>query len=295
MKLDTILSTLLSAAALLKEPAAASQALKEAYGAAQAYLFKKLGEDSGAVRALRQVFEAPYNAVQKTILIGKPHHAECETDPELQRLIGQLNLLRAQARVATAAIQIAGNNHHVQYAGRDLIIETEHYVRRYGVSPDERHLAGSQLEAVSSLIKEVAARIGGPDGEIKFAAVHRMLQRRFGVASYLLIPRECGEEAVTYLKQQRAILRSRLRGRDSAVYQNDLFRSIYAGAREMHWDRFQVYLFAAETLHLKQPLSSLKELSEPQLKQLCQAVRSEVGRFRAREYAQGCASQKDTF
>jgi len=263
MKLETILNSLQAAETLLKAPLqeAVSQALKDAYCATKAYLQKKLGND--------------YADLQP---------ATSEADPELDRLSEELQSLIANARTPAAEVHVIGSHNHVQYAARDLVIKTERNVRRNVVIPDERHLSGPQLETVRNLIKEVAGRISGTDSEIKFAAVHRMLQRRFGIASYLLISRECGEEAIGYLKQQRTILSGK------GKYQNDLFRSIFAGAREMGWDRFQVYLFAAETLHLKQPIQSLKQLNHPQLKELCQAVRCAVGKFRAKEYAQSCAS-----
>lgn len=293
MKLDTILDSLLAAATALKEPLqeTASQSLKDAYHAAKTYLLKKLSDNSAD--ALKQTVGQSYGDAPEAEHLASAKLAGCEDDAELHRLIEELNSVVEKVRTTSAAIHIGGSRNHVQYAGRDLIVRTERAVRRNIVSPDERHLAGPQLEAVRRLIKEVAARVGGSDGEINHAAVHRMLQRRLGVASYLLIPRERAEEALSYLRQQRAILRPRVR--NNAVRQNDLFRSIFAGAREMNWDRLQVYLFAAETLQLKQPLQSLKQLSESQLKQLCQSVRGEVGRYRAKEYAQSCASQKDTF
>ena len=99
-----------------------------------------------------------------------------------------------------------------------------------------------------------------------------MLQKRFNVASYLLIPGGQFTEALAFIKQQRAIHRSALQRRNPVAYRNDLYRAIFAGARELKWDGKRVYLFAAEVIGLKRPIESLKELGPLQLK----AVAGEV-------------------
>ena len=66
------------------------------------------------------------------------------------------------------------------------------------------------------MVGELAGRLAGDNGEPNFAAAHRTLQRRFKVASYLLIPRESFADAMAFLKQQRAINRGRLQ-RDNCV------------------------------------------------------------------------------
>src|SRR2546425_194926 len=61
MNLDTIVTSLLSAAAILKDPiqGAVSESLKDAYGAAKAYLSRKCGEKSPASEALEQATKQP--------------------------------------------------------------------------------------------------------------------------------------------------------------------------------------------------------------------------------------------
>ena len=95
-----------------------------------------------------------------------------------------------------------------------------------------------------------------------------MLQRRYNVASYLLLPREKFAEALAFLKHQRAIHRSRLIRRNPVAYRNDFFRAIFAGARELGWDGEQVYRFATEKLELKTAVASLKALGPVQLNTL---------------------------
>ena len=103
-----------------------------------------------------------------------------------------------------------------------------------------------------------------------------MLQRRFNVASYLLLPHEKFAEALAFLKQQRAIHRSRLQRRNPAAYRNDFFRAIFAGGRELGWGGEQVYQFATAHLGLKRPVGSLKELGARQLKSVAEAMQRKV-------------------
>ena len=104
---------------------------------------------------------------------------------------------------------MSGSGNSVQVAGRDLIHTAKH-IQRNTITPDERHLSVEQREQVQAVVSELAARLAGNDGAPNFAGAHRMLQRRFNVASYLLLPREKFAEALAFLKQQRAIHRSRL-------------------------------------------------------------------------------------
>jgi hypothetical protein len=112
-----------------------------------------------------------------------------------------------------------------------------------------------------------------------------MLQQRFGVASYLLLPREHFAEALVFLKQQRAARRSNLLPRNPAAYRNDLFRAVFSAARELRWDGQRVYEFATATLGQKNPVASLKELSLTQLQRLTAVMRQQTRRSRTGEQA----------
>src|SRR5690606_7783105 len=103
----------------------------------------------------------------------------------------------------------------VQVVGHDLVVHTAKHVRRCMITPDERHISDEQREAVRRVITEVAERMAVGDGPPNYAAVHQMLRRRFNVASYALIPSAQYAEALSFLRQQRAIYRSRLRRRGS--------------------------------------------------------------------------------
>lgn len=278
MHTESIITTLLAAAAFLKHPIqeVAGQAIHDTYETAKAYLRKKLGAGSEAANALEFAAVKPESMLRKAVLAEVWASVDFASDVELARLIERLAVLLPPRPDSTGQkVEVNGRGNRVQIAGRDLV-HTEKIVRRNTITPDERHLTVVQRDRLREVIGELAERLAGANGRGGVSAVHAMLQRHFQVPSYLLIPHERYDEALSFLRQQRAIHRSRLRDRDPVAYVNDLYRAIFAGARELGWDGEQVYRFATEKLALKRPLASLKELGPLQLKRLAESVQREV-------------------
>lgn len=283
MSTESILATLLAASAFLKKSAqeTIANAVKDAYEATKAYLRTRLGETSEAMKALELATGKPDSIARKTVLHEETESLGLETDVELRQLVERLAALLPRFSVQLSLnVHVGGDGNKVQVAGRDLVIKTEKHFRRNVITPDERHLTDQQRERIHSVIAELAERLAVGDSGPNFAAVHRMIQRHYGIASYLLIRREKFEDVMSFLSQQRAIHRSRLRRHNPVAYQNDFFRSIFAGAGELGWDRYQVYEFAFEKLGVKNQVTSLKQLGPSQLKSLADFVRSEVRKSR---------------
>lgn len=92
------------------------------------------------------------------------------------------------------------------------------------------------------------------------------------MVSYLAIPSDKFAEAVSFLRRQRAILRSRLRRRNPVAYRLDFLRAIHARRLALGWLKPQVYTFATEKLGLKYPFTTLTALGPLQLKSLVAAM-----------------------
>lgn len=274
MKTEELCALLLSAAAFLQKPLqeVSTQSLKDLYAAAKAYLRRKFGEGSAAAKVLELATEKPESAMRKALLVEEAASAGLEHDPELPRLIEQLTAALPAARDATRqTVRVTGRHNHVQVAARD-IINTARHVRRSVITPDERHLDAAQKRQLGAVIAELADRLAADDGRPRFGAVHHMLQRKFNVTAFALLPRERFDDALAFLKQQRAIHRSRLRRRNPAAYQQDFFRLIHARRSELGWDRSRLHAFAAEKLALPRPITSLRRLGPLQLKSLAAAL-----------------------
>lgn len=275
MNTDSIITVLLAAASVLKEPASAiaSQALADLYAAAKYYLRRKFSDHPDAARALDFATEKPASTARKATLIEEAQPLALERDHELVALMSRLEAaFPTQAFAERVSVAVEGKSNQVNVAGGDLVV-TSRVVRRNAITPDERHLAREQRAQLLDVIHELAARLGGRGGPPNPAAVHRMLQHRFDVVSYLLIPRERYAETLNYLRQQRAIHRGALRRRDPAAFRHDLFRSIFARATELGWPREKVYAFAKKRLGLAAPIASLKPIGPRQLETLAAKLR----------------------
>lgn len=276
MQTDALISTLLSAAAFLKEPvrAIASQSLRDVYETTKYYLRRKFGIPSRGATVLDLATEKPAAAGSHAMLAEETTAAGLDKDPEVVRLIEMLaSLLAVMGAPSIGDVRVNGDGNRVQVAGS--IVNTERHVTRNAITPDERHLHPDETTELRRLIATVADRMAGDNGVPNFAAVHRQVQRRFGVASYLLIPRDQFGAALAFLKAQRGRHRRRLRSRNSAAFEADLFRAIHAKCRELRWDREQLRAFAAEHLALHHPLSSLRELGSNQLRTLLKLVQNQ--------------------
>ena len=202
METDSIFATLLAAAAFLKKPMqeVASHSLKNAYDAAKGYLLRKLGENSEAGRALEFATAKPESLARRALLAEEGYSVDLGRDLELARLVeGLAALLPPAEGLGVQNVRVKGHGNKVQVAGRDIITTARH-VQRNAITPDDRHLTVEQRAEIRAVVGELAGRLAGDSGEPNFAAAHRTLQRRFKVASYLLIPRESFADALAFLK-----------------------------------------------------------------------------------------------
>lgn len=217
MQTETIITTLLSAAALLKEPiqTVATQTLKDLYDATVYYLRRKFGPDSESALVLDLATEKPESLTRRAALIEEAIEAEVASDLELTGLIKRIAaLLPVSARLAEQMVRVNGDHNRVQVAGRDIVHTTRH-VQRNAITPDDRHLTAKQRRTIRTLVSELATCLRKGFEPPNFGAVHARLQRRFNVASYLLIPQEKFREAVAFLRQSLRQARPHRHGRGS--------------------------------------------------------------------------------
>jgi hypothetical protein len=288
MQTEAIIATLLAAAAFLKKPVqdVAAQSIKDIYDAAKYYLRKKFGEGSDGSKVLDLALEKPESGMRKAVLAEEAAAIGIEADADFVRLIRQLaELLPASDHPAWQEVHVAGRGNKVVVAGRD-VIHTERVIRRVGFAPNERHITAEQRDAIRALIGEVAVHFARADGKPNFAVAHRMLQREFNVISYVLLQRDRFEDAVAFLKRQRAASRWRMSRSPSPGHATQLYRAVFSRASVLGWDREQVYAFATEKLGLEKPLTSLSQLGVKQVRSLFDRVSWEITCKKRRE--QGC-------
>jgi len=211
MQPEAIISTLLQAARLLKKPfvGIAGEAIRDAYEAAKSYLRDRFGPGTDGAKTLELATEKPESTLRKALLLEETTTAGVAGDVALQRLIDALAAtLPVLQPTAAQQVHVTGTLNRVNVAGRD-IVTTERVVNRNTITPDARHLTAGQRSQLRPRISELAYRLAGRDARPRYAAVHAMLQERFDVPSYLLIPQERFLEARCFLQKQCAIHRQR--------------------------------------------------------------------------------------
>ena len=211
MQPEAIISTLLQAARLLKKPfvGIAGEAIRDAYEAAKSYLRDRFGPGTDGAKTLELATEKPESTLRKALLLEETTTAGVAGDVALQRLIDALAAtLPVLQPTAAQQVHVTGTLNRVNVAGRD-IVTTERVVNRNTITPDGRHLTAGQRSQLRPRISELAYRLAGRDARPRYAAVHAMLQERFDVPSYLLIPQERFPEARCFLQTQCAIHRQR--------------------------------------------------------------------------------------
>jgi len=164
---------------------------------------------------------------------------------------------------------IVGDN-NTQVAGD--YVENKKVLQKNIVQPDHRHIdeaTAFEIKRLIDFLAEIDVLAGRSDSHSGWFS---RLYRRYRVTSYKLIPVEYGEDAIQWLRQQVPQQRSKIRRKDPKVWQQQLYKSIWAKAGRLGLEKQEVYDLAFRRLALKAPIASLKELGEQKLKKLYDIV-----------------------
>ena len=156
-------------------------------------------------------------------------------------------------------------------AGGNLI-QTKKVVQKNVTQPGPQHITEEHAYEIKRLIDELS-QIDVDSGR---ADSHRhwysWMYGKFKVTSYKTVPVEKYESVMSWLRQQRAINRPKLRRPANDKWRDQLYGSIYGRWRQLGYEKAAIYNFAFERLELDAPISSLKELGEQNLKRLYDIV-----------------------
>lgn len=158
--------------------------------------------------------------------------------------------------------QIAVGDGNYQAAGHIYVNKRD--VHRIVQNPGPDHITEEQAFKIQQQIKKVA-EIDLVAGQPSYGRWQNKLKKTFKVTSYKLIAREDYPAVVTWLQQQAAILRPKLRRTDNERWRNEFNTAIYAKANELGMQKRDVYDLAEKRLKLPKPIDSLKDLGEQKL------------------------------
>ena len=168
---------------------------------------------------------------------------------------------------------IQGDN-NIQ-AGRDVNF-LEKKVTRNNVIREDGEITDKQAKKIGDLIKKVGDLHTKAGKTNEFGGLHTRLWSRYQCTSYKKIRSEDFEDAVSWLNQQAAMVRPKLRRSNNEVWRKEHYKGIYAAWGKTGRAKSEIYDFAKQRLELKKPISSLKDLGERNLKKLYDIVRGQA-------------------
>lgn len=177
-----------------------------------------------------------------------------------------LNSLQRKKESKPTIRQTIQGDKNIQIGG-DFVINKREVIKNI-IKPGIQHIIEEQAYKIKQLIdqlSEMDVKTGRRDSHSKW---YSKLYKRFKVTSYKTIPLEIYEEVVTWLHQQIAQERKKLRRANNTEWGKQHYTAIYARAKKLGLEKEQIYEIAQLKLCLKKPITSLKELGERNLKRL---------------------------
>jgi hypothetical protein len=200
-------------------------------------------------------------------------HAKFMSEIKGRNATGSAPLSRPDKRTRGAGRkviqQVAVGNGNLQAAGHIYVNRRE--VHRLVQAPGPEHITEEQAFTIQQHIQKLA-EIDLSSGAPSYGRWQNKLKRRFKVTSYKLIARRDYPAVLSWLRQQAAIIRPKLRRTNNARWRGEFYTGIYAKANELGMQKQQVYDLAKERLKLAKPISSLKELGEQKLERFYRII-----------------------
>ena len=140
------------------------------------------------------------------------------------------------------------------------------------LEPSPEHISPEQEYALLELITEAADYhiAAGMPGPYARTIVSSLLSRNFRVPRHQLIPKEFGDDAVTFMTRHIAKLRTKYDGADYVPWRTELYIAIYRHARKLKYSRNELFDIAFN--HFGKSITTLKQLDDENLKKLCGIV-----------------------
>jgi hypothetical protein len=171
----------------------------------------------------------------------------------------------------TGDVQSMTNSPGAIQAGRDVNYNPR-VVRPTVVQLGPQHLSTEQAFDVKKRVEDLVQLEAESGREPNYKKWWGKLKAAFRVPTYREIPAAQYDEAVSWLQQQGALIRPKLRRTNKPAWLKSHYTAIWAKANEMGMSKPDVYEFARSVLQLEAPPESLKDLGERQLDTLCKAL-----------------------
>lgn len=134
-----------------------------------------------------------------------------------------------------------------------------------------QHITDAQALQIRQKISEIAEMVATNKGSIgsMIKKEYNAFYSQFGCTSYKLLPSDKFENALVWLAKRTAYHgKKNLRHGDTDEWRKKQYTAINTRARQLGMDREKMLMFAEQRLELKQPLESIKDLSDTRLQKL---------------------------
>lgn len=137
-------------------------------------------------------------------------------------------------------------------------------------APDT-HITDAQALQIRDKITEIVDMVAsnGTSKSVVFPKEYRAFYKQFSITKYTLLPLDKFDDAMIWLQKRIVYLgKKNLRHGDTDEWRKKQYTAINTRARQLGMDRENMLAFAKDKLELKQPLESIKDLSDTRLQKL---------------------------
>ncbi len=147
------------------------------------------------------------------------------------------------------------------------------------IQPTSIHITQEQATIIKKLIDDLVA-IDDKAGKIQnnedrkqgYGKYWGKFKKKFKITNYLLLPKEHFNEAEKWLRQQIGMARPKLKRTNKIEWRKEHYTGIYTRSKQKNIDKEELLQIAFEKFELNEPITSLKELSDTNLKKLYQYI-----------------------
>lgn len=175
---------------------------------------------------------------------------------------------------------VNGRDNVVAHTGQGDININQKKILRPKVVREDGDISEEAVFEIQDLIRQLAQTDEIAGKSPSYGEWQQRLKNRYKVASYRKLSIEQGADAVGWLKQQIGRKLPSLRRSDNDEWRQRIYKGIWTAARELGWEKPQVYEFAIQQLRLKKRISSLTELGEQKLESLRDKIRYQARKSR---------------
>ena len=211
---------------------------------------------------------------QKTLISGLEGKSPV---PEAKRVLKK----RAPRKVATEhPLQPPGINQnavgkHIYQAAGPMHIHQKPQINKTDFVRESHHITEAQAADIKQRLDELGERDEKAGKGGTYGKWMNMFKHRFELTTYKALPEMRLEEALSWIRQQKAINRSSLRRTNNEEWRKDHLKAIWASAHQLDWGKEAVHQAAQNYFKLKTPIDSVSDLGEQKLEKFAAFMRRE--------------------